>query len=214
MYESLTMIAVACFALSGALKALQKGMDFFGAIVIALVTAVGGGTVRDLLLGRPVFWVHDPIFLHIGAASATLVVLGTRLARPPAQSVLATDAVGLSLFAVIGAHTAYATGVPAATGILTGAMTGFVGGIVRDVLCGEIPRVLQEDIHATAAIAGAALYVGLRSLGVGDVASAALGIAAVLTIRVVELRYGIHLPTLRMRRASPRAPGRAPRDGG
>ena len=198
MFEFLTIIAVACFAVSGALKALQQDMEFFGAVVIALVTAVGGGTVRDVLLSRPIFWVHDPIFLHVGGAAATVVVLATRVARVPSHSLPITDALGLSLFAVIGAHTAYATGVPPITAILTGAMTGFVGGIVRDVLCGEVPRVLKQDVHATAAIAGAALFVGLRLLGVGDVASAAIAMPSVLAMRLVELRWGIHLPMLRL----------------
>lgn len=200
MYEYLTMLAVAGYALSGALKALQKGMDFFGAIVIALVTAVGGGTLRDLLLSRPIFWVHDSIFLHVGGAVATLVVVLTRSASLPTRAVMIMDAIGLALFAVIGAHSAYDAGVPLVIGILTGAMTGFVGGIVRDVLCGEVPRVLKEDIHATAALAGSAVYMGLRRLGLGDGQSAALAIISVLVIRGVEMRWGIHLPMLRVRR--------------
>lgn len=194
------MLAVACYAVNGSLKALQKGMDFFGAVVIALVTAVGGGTARDLLLRQDVFWVRDPLYVHVGAAVATAVVLATRFARAPSRLVPITDALGLSLFAVIGAHSAQATGVAPMIAVLTGAMTGFVGGIVRDILCGEIPRVLKRDIHATAALAGAGLYVLLLHTGVGERTATSVAASAVFVVRLVEIRWGIHLPTLRMRR--------------
>lgn len=198
MLDVLTMLAVACYAVNGALKALQKEMDFFGAVVIALVTAVGGGTLRDMLLSRPVFWVHDPRYVYVGTAIAALVVVATRLVRAPSRSVVVTDALGLALFAVIGAHVACSTGAPLVTAILTGAMTGFAGGIARDVLCGEVPRVLKRDIHATAAIAGSATYVLLRRAGAGEAANLAAGMAVVLLIRAVESWSGIHLPTLRI----------------
>ena len=146
--------------------------------------------------------------LQTAALSLSLV------ARPPSKSVPVTDALGLALFAVIGAQTADRTGVPAVTAILTGAMTGFVGGIARDVLCGEVPRVLKRDIHATAALAGAALFVALRRTGAGEGPCAVAAMASVLAIRAVELRWGIHLPTLRvpMLRARRLARG-ARRDG-
>lgn len=199
MLHALTMIAVACYAVNGALKALRKEMDVFGALVIALVTAVGGGTVRDVLLGRPIFWVHDPRYLYVGATTAAVTVLVTRFARPPSRSVVVTDAFGLALFAVIGAHVANATGAPLVPAVLTGAMTGFGGGVARDVLCGEVPRVLKRDVHATAALTGSAAYVLLQRGGTHEIGSLVAGILVVLLIRAVEIRWGLHLPMLRAR---------------
>lgn len=197
MLQSLTMVAVMCYAVNGALKALQKRMDFFGALVIALVTAIGGGTVRDVLLRLPVFWVRDPAFLYVGTCTAALVVLATRFVRVPSRAVVVTDALGLALFAVIGAHVARITGVPRVPAILTGAMTGFGGGVVRDLLCGEMPRVLKRDIHATAAITGAATYLVLFAGTSNESLSLSSAIALVLLIRAIEVRWGFHLPTLR-----------------
>lgn len=202
MLQGLTMVAVMCYAVNGALKAMQKRMDFFGALVIALVTAIGGGTVRDVLLRLPVFWVHDPTFLYVGACTAALVVLATRLVQVPSRAVVVTDALGLALFAVIGAHVARATGVPRVPAILTGAMTGFGGGVVRDLLCGEMPRVLKRDVHATAAITGAAAYLLLFARTGNEPSSFTLAIALVLLIRAVEVWWGFHLPMLRLDRRS------------
>lgn len=196
------MVAVTCYAVNGALKAMQKRMDFFGALVIALVTAIGGGTVRDLLLRLPVFWVHDPTFLYVGACTAALVVLATRLVQVPSRAVVVTDALGLALFAVIGAHVARSTGVPRVPAILTGAMTGFGGGVVRDLLCGEMPRVLKRDVHATAAITGAAAYLLLFARTGSEPLSLTAAIALVLLIRAVEVWWGFHLPMLRVGRGS------------
>lgn len=192
----LTVLAVVCYAINGSLKAIAKQMDVFGTLVIALVTAIGGGTVRDLLLRRPVFWVGDPIFLYVGAATGILVLVATRLARAPTRALLITDTLGLSLFAVIGASVAGTAGVPLVSAILTGAMTGFAGGIVRDVLCGEVPRVLTRDIHATAAISGSASFLLLRGVGVGETGAQCVGIALVIALRALEYRFGPALPIL------------------
>lgn len=198
MLHSLTIVAVMCYAVNGALKAMQKRMDFFGVLVIALVTAIGGGTVRDLLLRLPVFWISDPTFLYVGMGTAALVVMATRVIQVPSRAVVVTDALGLALFAVIGAHVARNTGVPRVPAILTGAMTGFGGGVVRDLLCGEMPRVLKRDVHATAAITGAATYVLLFAHTGNESVSLSSAIALVLLIRAIEVRSGFHLPTLRV----------------
>ena len=190
MLHFLTVLAVICYAINGALKAIEKRMDVFGTVVIALVTAIGGGTVRDLLLRRAVFWVGDPRFLYVGAATAILVLAAVRLARPPSRALAVTDSLGLALFAVIGATVAEAAGVPFVSAVLTGAMTGFAGGIVRDVLCGEVPKVLKRDIHATAAILGSASFLLLRRAGLGELQSQAIGVAVVLVLRALEYGFG------------------------
>lgn len=194
----LTTLAVACYAANGALKAIRHEMDFVGALAIAMVTAVGGGTARDLLLGRPVFWIHDPLFLYVSGVTAVAAVAATAFARPGPQLLLVTDTIGLALFAVIGAHAANAAGAPLVSTVLTGGLTGFGGGIARDLLCGEVPRVLKRDIHATAAISGATVYV-LIQRGGGSVASGlGAGIFTVVLLRTIETRWGIHFRFLRM----------------
>jgi uncharacterized membrane protein YeiH len=196
MLDLLTVLAVICYAINGSLKAIQKQMDIFGTLVIALVTAIGGGTLRDLLLGRSVFWVVDPLFLYVGAATGILVLAATRVACVPTRSVLVTDSLGLALFAVIGATVAGAAGVPLVSAVLTGAMTGFAGGIARDVLCGEVPRVLKRDIHATAALTGSACFLLLQRAGIAEVKCQTAGIILVVVIRALEHRFGPFLLVL------------------
>jgi uncharacterized membrane protein YeiH len=150
---------VGVFAASGALAAGRKSFDWIGVGVIAVVTAIGGGTLRDLLLDRhPIFWIADTTYLWVVLAAAVATLLYVRRRRPPNGSLLVADALGLALFTISGAQVAEAQGLPALIVVTMGAITGAAGGVLRDVLCNEVPLLFgRATLYATAAIAGAAL---------------------------------------------------------
>jgi uncharacterized membrane protein YeiH len=197
---ALDLLGVAVFAVSGALAAGRKRLDVLGAVVLALVTAVGGGTLRDVLLDRhPIFWIAHPSYLLVIVATALATVVYVRFLRPPAQSLQVADALGLALFAIAGAQVADARGLSAATVVFMGTITGVAGGVLRDVLTAEIPVVLRpSQLYATAAIAGTGLYVGLERLGVDAGVAAAAGMVVVVSIRLAALAWDLRLPTMRM----------------
>lgn len=191
----LTLLGVAFFAVSGALRAGEKGMDFFGVLVIAAITATGGGTLRDMLLGtQPVFWIEDTAFLLVSLAAASTTVLYARLREPPSNSLLVTDAFGLAVATVFGAEAAAQAGAPALVVIVMGVTTGVAGGILRDVLCAEVPLILRKEIYATASLAGAVAYVSLNELAQANPAITIIPMAIVFLVRLAAIRFGIHRP--------------------
>ena len=148
----LDLIGIAVFAISGALAAGRRRLDLIGVVVLAAVTAIGGGTIRDVLLERrPIFWLVDPSYLTVIVLSALGTLLYTRWARVPWQTLAVADALGLALFSVAGAQIAEKAGLPAGACVLLGAVTGAAGGVIRDVLTAQIPMVLQRgSLYATA----------------------------------------------------------------
>ena len=189
----MTLLGVAFFAVSAALRAGEKGMDFFGVLVIAAITATGGGTIRDVLLGtQPVFWIGDINFLLVSVAAATITVLYLRLREPPSNSLLVTDAFGLAIATVFGAEAAAQAGAPPLIVIVMGVTTGVAGGILRDVLCAEVPLILRKEIYATASMAGAAAYVALSGLAQADLVVTVIPMAMIFAIRLAAIQFGIH----------------------
>jgi uncharacterized membrane protein YeiH len=149
------LLGVAVFAVSGALAAVRKRLDLLGVVVIAMVTAIGGGTTRDLLLDRAVFWATQPRYLYVIISAALLTVLWTRRFRPPDRALAFADALGLALFAISGAQIAERAGLPGIVCVILGTITGVAGGVIRDVLTTVIPMVIRRgQIYATAAIVG------------------------------------------------------------
>ncbi len=198
----LDLFGTAVFAVSGALAAGRRRMDLFGALVIAAVTAVGGGTIRDLILDRhPVFWIQDLRYLAVIAGAGGLTFAYTSVFRPPRQSLEVADAFGLAVFSVVGARVALGVGAPPVVVVIMSAVTATVGGMVRDVLCDETPLILREEIYATAALSGGVLYLGLRAAALPEAAVAGLTIVAVSTVRLAALRWGVHLPSFRVEEA-------------
>jgi uncharacterized membrane protein YeiH len=190
------LTGVAVFAVSGALAAERKGLDIFGVIVIASVTAIGGGTVRDLLLNRhPIFWIADPHYLIVIAAAAVLTAFTSGAFPPPANALLVADALGLGLFTLSGALIAETAGLSPIIVVLMGTMTGAAGGVIRDLLTADIPLILRRDIYATAAIAGVALYLVLRALGMKQPWAFGIGMAAVVLLRLLAIQLRWQLPT-------------------
>lgn len=185
--------------MSGALAAGRRHMDLFGVLVIAAVTAVGGGTARDLLLDRhPVFWIADLTYLGLIGGSALLTFAYTSFFRPPRNALLVADAFGLAIFTVVGAKVAIGAGAPAVVVVLMGAMTGTVGGMVRDVLCGETPLILRREIYATACLLGGTVYVGLQLTSWPDPLVTVVSVAVVFGVRLAALRWHLHLPSFQV----------------
>ncbi|HEX5804810.1 MAG TPA: trimeric intracellular cation channel family protein [Macromonas sp.] len=197
----LDLAGVAVFAVSGVLAARNRELDLLGVTVIAAITAIGGGTLRDLLLNRhPIFWITNAQYLTVIVASALLTVAYLRFRPPPGKALLVADALGLGLFALSGAQVAEAAQCPAVIVVLMGTMTGVAGGILRDVITAQVPLILQRDIYATAAISGIALYLILQAFGVQRPIAFGSGMAMVIALRLLAIRWNLQLPTFRMPR--------------
>lgn len=191
----LDLAGVAVFAASGVLAARDRELDLLGMLMVATVTAIGGGTLRDLLLDRhPIFWIVDTTYLIVIIAATLLTILYLRWRPPPGKSFLVADALGLALFAMSGAKLTLAAGHSPLIVILMGTMTGVTGGILRDVITARVPLIMQKEIYATAAIAGVIVYLSLLSLGVSSGIAFATGIAVVATLRILAIHLGLNLP--------------------
>ena len=185
------------FAITGVLAASEKRLDLFGMIVVGVVTSIGGGTIRDLMLGRtPVFWVQDPSYIWIIVATCTLTFIAARFHRFPRRVLLLSDAVGLGVFTVIGAQVALNLGHPPIIAVTMGMMSGVFGGVIRDVLTNEIPVIFQKEIYATAALLGALVFVNLSWFVPQSSASfnAVMAMSFVIGIRIAAIRWGLQLP--------------------
>ena len=170
--------------------------------MLAHVTAVGGGTIRDVLLDRhPIFWLADPAYITVITAAAllTFAYARRRPAPPPAAALLVADALGLALFSVAGAQIAERAGLPVAAGVVLGAVTGAAGGAVRDVLCAQIPIVLQRgNLYASAAIVGTAAYFALEAAGVPHSAATLIGMGVIAAVRFASIAWRLELPVYRL----------------
>ncbi|MBM3529313.1 MAG: trimeric intracellular cation channel family protein [Alphaproteobacteria bacterium] len=197
---ALDLFGTAVFAVTGALVASRKRMDIVGFMLLGAATGVGGGSVRDMMLGlMPVFWVKEPLYLAIcvGVAAATFFVAHVPESRY--RALLWLDAAGLAFFCVVGADKALAAGVGAFIAIAMGVVTATIGGAIRDVLGGESPLILRKEIYVTAALAGACTYVALAALSAPQAVSAVAGFAGCFVIRALALRHGWSLPVYRAR---------------
>lgn len=198
IFYYLDLAGVAVFAASGVLAARDRDLDVIGIIVVAAITAIGGGTLRDLLLDRhPIFWITDPWYLVVITAAALLTVVYVRLRPPPGATLLVADALGLALFALSGAQLAEAAQTPALIVVLLGTMTGVTGGVLRDVITARVPLILQQEIYATAAIVGVAAYLALQAAGTPKAIAFWAGMVVVVALRLIAIRWGLHLPVVR-----------------
>lgn len=188
--------AVAVNALTGVLDAGRKQMDLIGVVMVGAATALGGGTVRDVLLGRTVFWIADQIYLIVALVATLAVFFAVRNLRLPPRLFLIPDAFGLALFTIVGTQIALEWEAPWLAASLLGMITGVVGGVLRDVLCNDIPLIfVRGELYASAAWVGALVLVGLQALSVSPVAAAWVGMAVVLAIRLAAMAFRITLPT-------------------
>jgi uncharacterized membrane protein YeiH len=195
----LDLFGVVVFALSGALMAGRYKLDPFGVVVLSAVTAIGGGTIRDVILQTPVFWVANPIYLYVIMITALLTILVVRCPkRIPKRFLLIADAFGLALFAVLGTEKALALGSPIPVAIVMGTMTGVAGGMIRDVLCNVIPMILRQEIYATAAILGGCLYTLLLYLQWPEQYAIVGAILGALALRLAAIYWRVTLPAFQI----------------
>ena len=195
IFATLNVIGLFVFAISGALTALRNDMDVFGVAMIAFVTGVGGGTIRDVLLGSfPVWWIAAPSAVFICIAGAAVATAAQPLIHSRLKTLIWADAMGLAVFSVLGAQAALAANAPAVIAIFMGAVTATFGGVVRDVLLNEPPLILKQDIYATAALIGAGVYVGLIAAGLGESPAAIVAALATVAIRAAAIVFNIPSP--------------------
>jgi uncharacterized membrane protein YeiH len=200
----LDWFGVAVFATTGALVASRKQMDLIGFILLGTVTGIGGGTIRDALLGNlPVFWIADPRYLITCVAVSSAAFFLAHIPQSRHALLLQFDAVGLSIFTVVGAETALAAGAQPIVAVAMGVITATFGGIIRDILGGESPAILRREIYVTAALLGATLFVVFLVAGIGRSGSLFAGFSAALVLRLGALRWQWTLPRYRPRPGRP-----------
>jgi uncharacterized membrane protein YeiH len=193
------IMGVIVFAASGALVASRKAMDIVGFGLMASLTGVGGGTLRDLLLDRPVFWISDPLPVWICLGIATLIFFSAHIIQRRYVVLLWADAIGIALYGVMGAELARQSGAGPLVAIVMGMMTASFGGLIRDVICNETPLILGKEVYATAAALAAAVHIGLSTFGVPFEISVFSGIGAGFLLRAAGIAKGLALPTYKAR---------------
>lgn len=195
-FYAFDLFGVAVFAISGALMAGRKSMDLFGVLVIAIVTSLGGGTLRDTILdNHPVVWIRDELYILVAIAAALGTIVWVRFTRPiPETGLLVADAFGLAIFTVIGTQVALAQSVPISAAVIMGVMTGVAGGVIRDIICNEIPLIFHREIYATACIVGSLVYIGLYRLNTPADLDVMIAVGTVLVIRLAAIRWHLGLP--------------------
>lgn len=189
------MAAVAVSALTGVMEAERKEVDVIGATFVAVATALGGGTIRDMLLNRNVFWIADQTYLITAVLCGLIAFFVLRSRQIPARWLLVPDAIGLALFTALGTQAAMQWHAPWLAASLLGVITGVFGGVLRDVLCNEVPLVMRAgELYASAAWIGALLQIGLMEAGVHAVWASSVAMLAILAIRLAAIRYHWTLP--------------------
>ncbi|MFZ2366831.1 MAG: trimeric intracellular cation channel family protein [Azonexus sp.] len=194
------LAAVAVNALTGVLDSGRKQMDLIGALLVGVATALGGGTIRDLLLDRNVFWVADQTYLIAALGTGFITFFIARALPLHPRLFLIPDAIGLALFTIVGTQIALQWQTPWLVASLMGVTTGVVGGVLRDILCNDVPLVfLQGELYASAAWLGALTLLGLQALGVNAVTSSWIAMAVILLLRLAAMRFHLTLPAFRQK---------------
>jgi len=195
----ITLVAVVVSSASGVLKAGFKRLDLFGVIMIAVATGLGGGSLRDMLLDRDVFWITNQTFFVASLLSAILIFITARLFAIPHKFFLIPDAAGLATFAIAGTLVALMSGAPWLVASFMGVMTGIMGGIFRDILCNEQPIVFQSPLYATVSWGGSLLFIGLLKLDISTSLAAIVSGCVIFIARLFALKYNIVLPKFRFK---------------
>lgn len=192
-------LAVAFGAATGVLAGRGKQIDLFGVLVLGLVTATGGGTLRDLILDAPVFWVANSNFVFSSVTAALGMFFVARVFHPSPRVLQVVDAFFLAFVVMVGTSKTWSLGHSWPVCVVMGVVTGVAGGIIRDLLCGQIPLVFRTHVHlyATAAMAGSVVYLLFAFRQPGHPANMVIGAAVILGLRLAAVRWRIHLPEFR-----------------
>ncbi|MBO5807021.1 MAG: trimeric intracellular cation channel family protein [Bacteroidaceae bacterium] len=195
--QIIDFIGTFAFAISGIRLASAKQFDWFGAYVVGAATAIGGGTLRDVMLDVPVFWMHDGIYLTCTGLALLWVILFRKLLIHMHNTFFVFDAVGLALFTIVGIQKTLDCGLPIWVAVVMGTMTGAAGGVIRDVLINEVPLIFRKEIYAMACVVGGLIYGVCDWLGCPNAVTLLACGAAIFTTRVLAVKHQICLPTLK-----------------
>lgn len=196
-FQVLDVLATLAFAISGASVAMDKRLDVFGVLIIAFVTSVGGGTLRDVLIGQtPVAWMTNMTYVYVIFGATVFTIIFRRNMNYLRTSLFLFDTIGIGLYTVVGVEKGLMVGLHPIICVALGTMTACFGGVVRDTLCNEIPVVFRREIYATACIAGGVVYFALRQLPIDNNIVFVIAAVTVITIRLVVVKFKISLPSI------------------
>lgn len=195
-FNILDLLGTVAFAISGALAAMNRKMDLFGIFIIAFVTAIGGGTVRDILIGNtPVTWMDHTIYIYVIGIATIMAIIFRKKIDHLKKSLFLFDTIGLGIFTIIGVETGIQNNLDPIISIALGVMTGTFGGVIRDILCNEIPVIFRKEIYATASLIGGLVFIILNELGVEREIIYIVTSLIVISIRLVVVKFKISLPS-------------------
>lgn len=195
----LDMVGVIACAIAGTLLAQHKGFDIAGCILVSMVNAIGGGTLRDMALDRhPLFWMTDLNYVIVITLTSLILQIFFHLYHKIDKALKLFDAIGLAAFSVIGFKVALAQDVSPVIAVMMGVWTAIIGGLLRDIICNEIPLLLQREIYITASIAGSLSYLALDYWGVDAVINEFMMLFTIFAVRMLALKFDWHLPSIRL----------------
>jgi uncharacterized membrane protein YeiH len=196
LFYALDVLGTIAFAVSGALVAINKKMDPFGVFIIAFVTAVGGGTLRDVLIGKqPVIWMNDITYIFLIGISVVIAIIFRKKLRYLQKSLFLFDTIGLGIFTITGTEIGINAHFHPVISIALGTMTACFGGVIRDILCNEVPILFRKEIYATACILGSIAFIVLSHFNVDQTIIYVSTSLIVISIRLVAVKYHLSLPT-------------------
>jgi len=196
LFLLIDILGTIAFSVSGALTAMKKKMDPFGIFIIAFVTAVGGGTLRDILIDAPVTWMRDLTFVYVIATSVVLAVIFRKKLNYVRRSLFLFDTIGIALYTVIGVEKGIEANFPPIICVALGTMSACFGGVIRDILCNEIPIIFRKEIYATACILGGITYFLLLNTSFSEDVIIIIAGLVVILIRLLAVIFKLSLPSL------------------
>lgn len=200
IFDILDILGLIAFAISGALAGIEKKLDFFGVFVIAMVTSIGGGTLRDLLLGNtPVFWLLNLQTIYIVTAATVLSIIFRQYLGFLRTSLFLFDTIGLGIFTIIGIEKGLLINLSPVVCILLGTVTACFGGVARDILCNEIPVIFRKEIYATACLMGGIMFFILKYLNLNDDFIYIATAGTIILIRILAVRFNWSFPPIEMK---------------
>jgi len=196
-YQTIDILGTVAFAISGVLAAMEKRLDLFGVLIIAFVTAIGGGTLRDLLIGNtPVVWMRYPTYVVTIIITVILGIVFVNYLKYLRRSLFLFDTIGIGLYTMVGVEKGLQAGLSPVMCVALGTMTASFGGVIRDILCNEIPVIFRKEIYATACIAGGFSYFLFTKLPIPERYAYVAAIILVIALRILAVRFNICLPNI------------------
>ena len=196
-YFAIDILGTIAFAISGVLVAMEKKLDLFGVIIIAFVTSIGGGTLRDILIGNtPVVWMRELTYVIVILSTVILAILFSKQIRHLRKTLFLFDTIGIGLFTMVGVEKGLNANLLPVMCIALGTITACFGGVIRDILCNEIPVIFRKEVYATACILGALSYFLLRKLPFTEEYAYSAAILIIILVRILVVKFKIALPSI------------------